>query len=310
MSLSHAWQAIQEAKIIILLTHYKPDADGISACAALDHVLRRMGKTVQAVYPSKDESALKRQPLDVQIAQHTVTPDLLIACDTANYDRLYFPEEFKTIPLINIDHHISNALQGIVNIVNPDAASTCEELFHLLMGWCPDLVDKYTAECLLFGILYDTQVFHTQSTSARVLKTAAACLEHGVNMFYLSRELLAHKDPRFLPFWGKALQSIKMDTKKQVLWVIVRQADLHASGLEMDALVGLNNFIAESSPLDTTITFYEDEQGRTKVSLRSKTRDVNKIAGLFGGGGHTRASGVLMAMPIDEAVEKLITAID
>jgi len=309
VSLSHAWQVIQEAKTIVLLTHYKPDADGISACAALDHVLRRLGKTIQAVYPSKDESALKRQPHDVQIAQHTVEPDLLIACDTANYDRLYFPDAFKAIPLINIDHHISNSLQGTVNIVNPEAASTCEELFHLLMNWCPALVDKYTAECLLFGILYDTQVFHTQSTSARVLKTAAACVELGVNMFQLSRELLAHKDARFLPFWGKALQHIHIDNTKQVLWTVVRQSDLHASGLEMDALVGLNNFIAESSPVDTTITFYEDEQGRTKVSLRSKTRDVNAIAGLFGGGGHTRASGVLMPMSVDEAVEKMISAL-
>ncbi len=310
MSINRAWQAIQEAKKIILLTHQKPDADGISSCTALDHVLRGMGKVVQTIYPSPDESSLRRQPLDVRIASHTIDPDLLIACDTANYERLYFPEGFRQIPLINIDHHISNALKGIANIVNPESASTCEELFHLLMTWCPERVDAYVAECLLFGILYDTQVFHTQNTTVRSLTTAAACIEHGVNMFALSRELLAQQSPRFLPFWGEMLQKVGMDEQKQVLWLTVTQDELKARGLDMSALVGLNNFIAEASPIETTITLYESEQGNTKVSLRSKTRDVNKIAGLFGGGGHVRAAGALIKKPVHEAVKDLLAVID
>jgi phosphoesterase RecJ-like protein len=305
MALTRAWQMIQAATNITLLTHYKPDADGVSACAALDLILRKMGKNVQAVYPTKPETSLSRQPQDVLVASHTLTPDLLIACDTANYERLYYPEAFHRIPLINIDHHVSNSITGVINIINPAAASTCEELFYLLMIWCPELIDSAVAECLLFGILYDTQVFHTQSTTARSLRTAAACIDYGVNMFALSRELLSNKTPTMIKLWGDILQAATIDTEKQAAWAVVRQADLKRHGVTLDSIVGLNNFLAEIALIDVTVLFCEAEDGSAKISLRSKTRDVNQIAQRLGGGGHKHAAGLAMKMPVDEAVAKL-----
>ena len=268
MALDRAWQLIKSATNITLLTHYKPDADGISACAAFDLILRKMGKNVQAVYPSKPESLINRQPKDVLIASHTITPDLIIACDTANYERLYYPEAFLRIPLINLDHHVSNSIMGTVNLINPDAASTCEELFYLFMIWCPEMIDKAVAECLLYGILYDSQVFHTQSTTARTLRTAAECIDHGVNMFALSKELLANKNPTMIHLWGDILQSVTIDAKKEAAWAVVRQADLKRHGVQLDSIVGLNNFLAEIALIDVTILFYEAEDGSTKVSMR------------------------------------------
>jgi len=309
MALTRAWQLIQSATNITLLTHYKPDADGVSACAALDIVLRKMGKTVQAVYPTKPETNLSRQPQDSLVAHHTLTPDLIIACDTANYERLYYPEAFHRVPLINIDHHVSNSIMGVVNIINPAAASTCEELFYLFMIWCPELIDAAVAECLLFGILYDSQVFHTQSTTARTLRTAAACIDYGVNMFALSRELLANKTPTMIHLWGDILQSATIDTEKQAAWAVVRQADLKRHGVTLDSIVGLNNFLAEIALIDVTILFCEAEDGSTKISLRSKTRDVNLLAGRLGGGGHKNAAGLGMKMPIDQAVATLTALI-
>lgn len=50
-----AWQLIEKAQKITLLSHQNPDADGISACTALAHILEKMGKTIEAVYPSKPE---------------------------------------------------------------------------------------------------------------------------------------------------------------------------------------------------------------------------------------------------------------
>jgi phosphoesterase RecJ-like protein len=310
VSINHAWQLIQAAKKIVLLTHQKPDADGISSCAALDYVLRGMGKKVQAVYPSKDESKLKRQPLDVRIAHHSIEPDLLIVCDTANYDRLYFPDSFKSVPMINIDHHVSNALAGTVNIVNAQAASTCEEVFHLLMAWCPEKVDRQVAEYLLFGMLYDTQVFHTTSTTSRSLKTAAACVDYGVNMPALARELLVQQSPYILPFWGKLLQKIRMDEQRNILWLAVTQQELKENNLGPEGLIGLNNFIAQFSPIDTVIVLNEDEKGDTKVSFRSKQRNVNKLAACFGGGGHVCAAGALIKKPVHEAIKDLLAVID
>ena len=43
-----------------------------------------------------------------------------------------------------------------------------------------------------------------------------------------------------------------------------------------------------------------------KVSLRSKEYvDVNKIAGVYGGGGHVRASGCMLFGDVEEVIDRL-----
>ena len=44
----------------------------------------------------------------------------------------------------------------------------------------------------------------------------------------------------------------------------------------------------------------------TKVSMRSKTIDVSKIASVFDGGGHTYAAGCTIKKPPQIAVNKLL----
>ena len=54
---------------------------------------------------------------------------------------------------------------------------------------------------------------------------------------------------------------------------------------------------------------YPDQ--RTKVSFRSKNWfDVNKIASLFGGGGHPRAAGCLLNSNLGESVSKVIKVVE
>ena len=165
--INDAWKFIKKSRNITLLTHSSPDGDGISACAALDATLIKLGKNTETIYPDKPEFIYKRQATNIFIGEHKQKPDLIIAVDTANYQRLYWPTEFKNIPLINIDHHISNSLNGKFNFVNPQSSSACEELYIVLQNWDASSMDKYIAECLLFGILYDGQIFHINSINPK-----------------------------------------------------------------------------------------------------------------------------------------------
>ncbi|MDU7841930.1 MAG: DHHA1 domain-containing protein, partial [Veillonella sp.] len=47
----------------------------------------------------------------------------------------------------------------------------------------------------------------------------------------------------------------------------------------------------------------------TRVSLRSKGIDVNVVASHFGGGGHIRAAGCTINLPLEEAKQALIEVI-
>jgi bifunctional oligoribonuclease and PAP phosphatase NrnA len=306
--LAGAWQLIQKAKKITLLTHKKPDADGISACAALAHMLEKYDKDIEAIYPSPAESdTIQRQPRNVLINKHTIIPDLIIVCDTANYDRMYYPEEFKQIPLINIDHHVSNAIKGNYNFVNPLAASTCDYLFLILKHWDKSCIDKYIAECLLFGMLYDTQVFQTNATQARTLRIAADLMDYGADLYALKTELLCNKNPKIIALWAHVLGSVKITPSGKAAYALVTNADLQELGVTSAGLAGFSNFFAQISGIDVSALFYEIEPGVTSVSLRSKTTDVNALAGKFGGGGHKFAAGITSKKPIHELAQEIMS---
>lgn len=300
-----AWQHIETSSHITLLTHLKPDGDGISACAAFDTVLRSMGKTVETVYPSQPPMELKFHADNCFIAQHTYTPQLLIALDTANQERLYFPEEYKDIPLINIDHHISNSIDGTYNFIDPHAASACEVLYELLKVWCPERITQQVSERLLYGILYDTQTFHTQNTSAQTLRIAADLIDSGANLFALKTDLLSHKNPLIIKLWADVLTRIVITKNNKAAVSKITSDDLAKYDLTPNSLGGFVNFMAEIAGIDVVALLYEAHPEQIKISLRSKHADVNAIAQKFNGGGHIHASGAMVEGSLDSTMQAL-----
>lgn len=308
--LAKAWELIQQANKITLLTHFRPDGDGISACATLEHILQKYNKQVETIYPCSPEFEFKHHPQKVLINTHEQTPDLIIMCDTATYERAYFPDAFKKVPLINIDHHISNTIKGTYDFVDPNHSSTCEGLFLILHELAPTLINQYVAECLLLGILYDSLIFQTQATTPQTLRIAAHLIEHGADLYKLKTELVSNKNPQVITLWGKVMSSVQILPSSKAVFAKVTQKDLNDLKLTLTSLVGFHNFLSQVSTVDITILFYETESGQIKVSLRSKITDVNKLAAQFGGGGHKNASGFYSNSAIDDIATKVVAAIN
>jgi len=60
--------------------------------------------------------------------------------------------------------------------------------------------------------------------------------------------------------------------------------------------------------VEAAIFLKESEPGVTRASLRAKRDiDVNRLAGLFGGGGHAKAAGCTVMAPLEEAKQKLLS---
>ncbi|MFH1832305.1 MAG: bifunctional oligoribonuclease/PAP phosphatase NrnA [bacterium] len=300
--ITRAWDLITRAQKITLLTHSKPDADGVSACTALSLLLEKYGKQTETIYPDKPDMVIQYQPKHVLVGEHSFVPDLIIICDTANCERVYWPEAFNNCASINIDHHISNSINSTVNFVSEKVASTCEHVYELICAWDYDAFDRQIAQSLLLGILYDSQVFHTRATNARTLRIAADLIDFGANMIELQAQLLQNKNPKIIEFWGYLLSSIKLSPSGRAAWSIIKQCDLQARGLTAMSLVGFINFLSQISDLDISAIFYETEEGWTKVSLRSKITDVNALSQRFGGGGHKNAAGIMIKKNIDDVV--------
>lgn len=305
------WRLIDGAGKITLLPHTKPDGDAVAACAALEFVLLGLGKTVEIVYPNRPDFDYTRQPKNVLVGEHSFVPDLIFVCDTANYERFYYPDDFKGVDLVNIDHHVSNSISGTLNFVGHDASSTCEILFLLLKaldvvaGRGDSFVNKDVANTLLFGILYDSRVFHTQATHPSTLRIAADLVECGADLYKLKCELLSNKDHKILTLWKLLLDRIEISKGKRAVWSYITQDDLKKLDVTLTSLVGFNDFLTDIAGIDVTLLFYETEEGKTKVSLRSKEYDVNAFAAKFGGGGHKNAAGILSEKSIDDLIVEM-----
>jgi phosphoesterase RecJ-like protein len=300
-----AWQTILDARSIVLLGHKNPDGDAISSCAAMERILLQLeGKEVESIFPNKPALDVLESPIRMAIDAHSFVPDLIISCDTANYDRLYFPDAFANAIHINIDHHVSSSITPTYNFLDANASSTAEVIYNLLQQWNPKILSTHVANALLYGILSDTQVFHIP-TSAATMRAAAHLVDCGADFEGIKRSLLCHKDAHVIKLWGHVLSNIIFTSSRNVAIALITQHDFATFNLTASSLVGFINFLNEIAGIDVGVLLYEIELGKTKVSLRSKSYDVNALAGTLGGGGHIRAAGIFLDMPPQDALEKM-----
>jgi len=72
---------------------------------------------------------------------------------------------------------------------------------------------------------------------------------------------------------------------------------------------GLVNYTRLIKGVEVGLLFRETAEGSCKISFRSKYFvDVNKLAAMFGGGGHLRAAGCVMQGDLNKIREKVVAA--
>lgn len=243
----------------------------------------------QNVVPSKGES-----PFDLLVVVDTADLPLLGSVYSDHVDL------FSNVPILNIDHHISNTNFGQLQLIDPTAASATEVLYGWFMqtpGW-RELVTPDVATLLLTGLITDTRSFQNPNTTPRSLEVGAELLELGARQQEIIQHIYKTKPLSTLKIWGRALNAIQMDQEAGIVWSAISKEDLaemEASSKETHGL--LDELISTIPNADVHILFTEIEEGGFKASARSSTAiDISALVGkLFGGGGHPRAAGFRIA---------------
>ena len=62
--------------------------------------------------------------------------------------------------------------------------------------------------------------------------------------------------------------------------------------------------------VDVAVLFKQVEPRSTRVSMRSKKVDVSRVAVAFNGGGHPKAAGCTIGLPLEEAKKALLEALE
>ncbi|GAC1383007.1 MAG: bifunctional oligoribonuclease/PAP phosphatase NrnA [Ktedonobacteraceae bacterium] len=314
-----AMALIQPAQRIALIAHEHPDGDCLGSALGLAHILTQMGKTCVPVCADPAPGTLAFLP-GIAHLQHTLDNedfDLVIALDAGELTRfgsLYTAHRtfLEQVPILNMDHHISSDGCGRVNIIDPTAAAT-SELLVLFQQQAGLPMNKEAALCLLTGIITDTSSFAFTNTTARTMEVSALLLRAGA-----IPETVVQPMYRTRPLAQVRLQALVI-TKAQtscggrLIWSQATDAILAAAGASPDMDDNISGMLRDIEGIQVSIFFKSyGNPDVTRVSMRcaapyNAAEICQRIAN---GGGHARAAGGSLYMPIDKASRLVVAELE
>ncbi|MCX7682872.1 MAG: DHH family phosphoesterase [Anaerolineae bacterium] len=292
-ALEEAAQLIHSASHPLLVCHISPDGDAIGSLVGLGQALCYLGQCPLMVSPDPLPPGLRYIPGTEEVVQRADAAfDLVISLDCSDLERLGQVTSFAgfgRVPLINVDHHLTNLYFGNVNLVDIHATSTAEVVLRLLDHLAVPL-DEKVATCLLTGIVTDTRGFRTSNVTIQTMEAATRLMRAGASLPYITRHGLDSRPTSALLLWKEALASLQL--KERVAWATVSLSMRHRAGYEGNGDAGLVDFLLSASDADVAAVFVERKDGYTEIGLRAMPGyDVARVAQRFGGGGHALAAG-------------------
>jgi len=287
---------IGESHTIAVCSHMRPDGDCIGSTLGLALALLDQGKEV--ICWNQDPVPAKLQFLDPEQLIQSPRPikrqfDCVIAVDSASIERLGTAQEHITNrkTLINIDHHKSNEMYGDYNIIDPEAASTSQVAYDFLRT-NGQTIGKESALCFYTALVDDTGFFKYDSVDAGVFAFAKELVEAGAEPGYVANMLTMREPLAKLRLIPLVLQTLELVLDAQVAIITLTQQMLAATGATKEMADDALQMARSLATVEVAVLLRQEEDGRIKVSLRSKNFvDVSCIALDFGGGGHKRAAG-------------------
>lgn len=308
---------IDKASRIVLLSHRRPDGDTLGANCALHLALRSLGKeTVLACVDTPTERFSFLPDIHKLVKEFDFRSfDLIIVCDAgAHYMTQYheiYPGIFSgEIPVLNIDHHASNDYFGTLNIVDPESASATVIVYQFLR-FLNIPITPAIATALLAGIYNDTGSFMHSNTTQDVYHIGADLVQKGAKVHPISKYMFRSHKLSSLKLWGRVLENMKI-TADNVAVSVLRQYDFKELGSDVEEAGGVIDLLNSVPGIKFSLLLCEDEKGFVKGSLRTQRNDVDlsTMAGIFGGGGHRKASGFSVPGHIEQEVRWKIVSDD
>lgn len=305
-------EALAGARSVLAVGHESPDADALGAALGIAAVVEaRGGRATVAV--SDGLPALYRflpGAEDVRTdPEPDVTYDLVVLCDCGDLSRAGPIRErnaalFAATPLLTIDHHASNDGAGNLAWIEPDSAATCEmvALLAIRLGVPLDSAGGALATALAAGIVMDTATFAHPNTTPRTLLVAAALVEAGAPLSEISRRLYRSKPDAQLALFGRVLARLERHADGLVIASSLELADLEATGALSEHSEGIIDLLSQAEDAEVALLLKEKGQ-ETRLSVRTKPGGVDAAAlcATWGGGGHARAAGASLPVPLADA---------
>jgi phosphoesterase RecJ-like protein len=298
---------------IMVLGHKDADGDTLGCSLAFGEALRRNGKQVSIVMPHPLSKKYAWMPGFDQVAEGPAEGsdiELVLFFDAGNLERsgkaAAHIAEHATI--VNVDHHPSNSRFGDVNIIDPDASAVGQMCLDMLehFGW---EITPTMATNLYTALMTDTGGFRHENTTPRALCDAARLAVLGADPSFVASMVYKSRPLTTLRLSGLSTASMQVELDGRLVWAKVTRRMLRETGAVMAESEDIIDTLNSLAGLEVAIIFKEISGRLTKISVRSRGAvDAAVLCGQFGGGGHVRAAGAEVPLPLDQAIPTVLEA--
>ncbi len=317
---------IQSPRNVIVLTHFKPDADALGSSLGLAGFLKKKGHRVTVITPSDYPSFLAWMPGNdtvIALSAETKEPenraknaiakaDLIFCLDFSSLKRVETLEEsVRNAPgqKILIDHHLEPEKFAEFELWDTNSASTAGLVFNLI-GQLGDkhLIDADIANCLYAGLMTDTGGFRHSNTTQTEFLIASELAALGANPSRVAKEIYDTNSLERLKLTGFVLsQKLYVLPKYNTAYMTLTWQELRQFGSQTGDTEGLVNYGLSIKGIRLSVLMY-DRKEEIKLSFRSLGDfSVNELARKhFEGGGHKNASGGTSTTSLEETLQRFI----
>ncbi|MBQ8681769.1 MAG: bifunctional oligoribonuclease/PAP phosphatase NrnA [Bacilli bacterium] len=301
-------EVINRAEKIGIFTHVSPDGDAIGSSLALYLGLKQLKKDVDVI-ADEYSRCFNFLPYREEIkAKGAKEYDLAIALDCASKGRLFDPKNSfdNSAVTVSIDHHSSNTYFADYNYVEENSPAASKTLIKILKRLNIS-INKEVGTCLMSGIITDSGGFRYNTVDDETFEFAAQMLDVGVNISDIYYRTFDVKTKAQFELSSIANARLKFYSNDRIALTYVTSQDLKKVKAMAGDHEGIVNTGRNIEGVEISIFLREDVDGTYKVSLRSNDNvNVSEVAEAFGGGGHDRAAGCVIDLPLDKAIKKLI----
>lgn len=290
----------------LIISHRRPDGDTLCSGAALCSALRRAGKRAWC-FNNPETTDTYKPFVEPYLVPEGLLPSTPVTVDVAS-EGLFPAGVTAPIPLA-IDHHPSNS-RFAENLCLAAERSSCGELvMEIITAMCGGIT-KDEANELYAAVSTDTGCFQYSNTNAATLRAAAELVEAGADNSELNIHLFRTMSRARMALEGRMLAGMRYFKDGKISVNVITQAMLDECGADEDDCDDLAGLAGKAKGSIISLTIREVPEG-SKVSARSKPGvNVSDICAVYGGGGHAMAAGVTLDCGVEEALEKMLRAID
>ncbi len=303
--------ALNARQSFIVTSHARPDGDAIGSSLALMFALEALGKTVRVIGHDPVPAPYRAFPGTdrIEIVERVDSPaDAAVVLECSDIARPGVAGLEKYF-VVNVDHHVGNAMYGAVNWFDSGAAACGEMVGDVIdalgVPWSQDI-----AANLYLAISTDTGSFRYGPITSHTFDACRRIADTGVDLTRLSRQIFDSFGVGRVRLIGALLNTMELHCGNRLAVLYLDDDLLAASHATTDDVEGLVNLPLAAQEVVTVALFKRQANDEFRVSLRSKGDvDVRSVASRWAGGGHKNASGLTLTGDYQVLKRDLVSAL-